>query len=168
MHLHDIHLLYEFNYWAKELLLEVLETIPHEQYVKDFGSSHGGIHGTLVHIVGAEDLWLKRWKGESTINFMQAENFPGFESVRDAWMEVEMNMMGFCHMLKTDGDINKTIAYKDLKGNAYSQPLYQLMQHLVNHSTYHRGQITTMIRLLGMKPAGTDMVMFYRQNPSTT
>jgi uncharacterized damage-inducible protein DinB len=163
MQLRDILTLFDYNYWARHRLFGVLETLSQEQFVKDLGSSHGGIQGTLVHSMGAEDIWLKRWKGESPTSFYSAKDFPTFESVSNRWEMVEMQMMGFCHMLKTDGDLLKTIAYKDLKGNAYSAPLWQLMQHLVNHSTYHRGQVVTMLRQLGVQPIGTDLVAFYRQ-----
>ncbi len=163
MHLQDIHNLYEYNYWAHHRLFDIVETVPHDQYMKDLGSSHGGLHGTLVHTMGAEEIWLKRWKGESPSSFYSAQDFPTFEALSNRWEMVEMEMMGFCHMLKTDADINKTISYKDLKGNAYAQQLWQLMQHLVNHSTYHRGQIVTMLRQVGAKPVATDLVAFYRQ-----
>ena len=163
MHLQDIHNLYEYNYWANHRLLEVVETVPHEQFIKDLGSSHGGIHGTLVHIMGAEEIWLKRWKGDSPSSFYSAADFPTFDVLSNHWEMVEMEMMGFCHMLKTEADIQKIITYKDLKGNAYSQPLWQLMQHLANHSTYHRGQVVTMLRQVGVKPVGTDLVTYFRQ-----
>ena len=163
MHLNDIHNLYEYNYWANHQLLGVVEILTHEQFTKDLGSSHGGIHGTLVHIMGAEEIWLKRWKEESPSTFYTKEKFPTFDALSDHWDMVEHEMIGFCHILKMEEDIAKTVTYKDLKGNQYSQSLWQLMQHLANHSTYHRGQVVTMLRQLGVKPVGTDLVTFYRQ-----
>ena len=163
MHLQDIHTLYEFNYWANHRLLDIVETLTEEQFKKDLSSSHGGIHGTLFHTMGAEEIWLRRWKGVSPAIFSKAEDYPTFDVLKQHWDVVEHEMMGFCHMLKTDDDIRKVISYKDLKGNEYSQPLYQLMQHLVNHSTYHRGQIVTMLRQLGVKPIATDFVAFLRE-----
>lgn len=162
MHLKDIHTLYEFNYWANHRILEVVEPLTQEQFTKDLGSSHGGIHGTLFHTMGAEAIWLKRWKGESPSAYWKPEEYPTFEALGERWQTVEHEMMGFCHMLKTDDDIRGVIAYRDLKGKEYSQALYQLMQHLVNHSTYHRGQVVTMLRQLGVKPVGTDLVTYYR------
>ena len=163
MHLQDIHNLYDYNYWANHRILGVVETLTIEQFTKDLGSSHGGVHGTLVHIMGAEEIWLKRWKGESPSNFYSAADFPTFDVLSNHWEMVEMEMMGFCHMLKSDREILKVISYRDLKGNSYSQPLDKLMQHLANHSTYHRGQVVTMLRQLGVKPIGTDLVTYYRE-----
>ena len=163
MTVQDIHTLYDFNYWALHRILEVVETVPEENFLKDLGSSHGGLHGTLVHTLGAEEIWLQRWKGNSPTSFYSPKDFPSFESVRNRWEMVEMEMMGFCHMLKTDDDVRRIVTYKDLKQNEYSQPLWQLMQHLVNHSSYHRGQVVTLLRQSGVKPVGTDLVAYYRQ-----
>ena len=163
MHFDDIHKLYEYNYWAKERLCEVVETLSQEQFIRDLRSSHGGIHGTLVHIMAAEEIWLKRWKGEKVGGLRKPEEFSTFETLNDHWEMVEIEMMGFCHMLKADKDVARIVTYQDLKGNSYSQPLYQLMQHLVNHSSYHRGQVVTMLRQLGIRPVGTDLIAFYRE-----
>lgn len=163
MTVQDIHTLYDFNYWANHRLLEVIEKVPGETYLKDLGSSHGGVHGTLVHLMGAEEIWLQRWKGNSPTTFLAPKDFPTFEAVSNRWEMIEMEMMGFCHMLKTDEDIGRIVKYKDLKQNEYSQPLWQLMQHLVNHCSYHRGQVVTLLRQMGVKPVGTDLITYYRQ-----
>ena len=163
MNLKDIYNLYDFNYWAKSRILGVVEPLSDKEYFKDLGSSHGGIHGTLVHSMGAEEIWLKRWKGDSPGSLYKAEDFATLDDVVNRWDMVEHEMMGFCHMLKTDDDLTKLITYKDIKGNQYTQQLYLMMQHLVNHSTYHRGQVITMLRQLGAKPVGTDMIAFYRE-----
>ena len=163
MHLTDIHLLYEYNYWANHRILGVVETLTPEQFTKDLNSSYGGIHGTLVHIMGGEEIWLKRWKGDSPSAIRKPEEFPTFNALRNHWDMVEQEMMSFCNMLKTDEDIGKILTYKDIKGNQYSQLLWQMMQHLANHSTYHRGQAVTMLRQLGVKPIGTDLITFYRE-----
>ena len=73
-----------------------------------------------------------------------------------------MEVLGFCHMLKSDEDIRRVVQYKDPKGNQYSQVLYQLMQHLINHSSYHRGQVVAMLRQLGAKPVALDMIVYFR------
>ena len=166
MNSQDIYDLYEYNYWANHRVRDVAETLSHDHFSKDLGSSHRGIHGTLFHIMGAEEIWLKRWKGESPASFNKAEDYPTFDALTQHWDMVEHEMMGFVHMLKTEDDIRKEIVYRDLKGNEYAQPLYQLMQHLINHSTYHRGQVVTMLRQLGVKPTATDMVAFYRERIS--
>lgn len=163
MHIQDIHTLYEYNYWANHRILGVVETLTPEQFAKNLGSSHGGIQSTLVHIMGAEEIWLRRWKGTSPTGFAKPEDYGTFRTLKQHWNVVEHEMMDFVHSLTADEDIRKVIEYKDMKGNAYSRPLYQLMQHLVNHSTYHRGQVVAMLRQSGVEPVGTDLIMFYRE-----
>jgi uncharacterized damage-inducible protein DinB len=163
MHLNDIRILFEFNYWAKERMLSIVKTVPTDIYLKDLGSSHGGIHGTLVHMAGAEEVWMKRWKNERTTGLPKPEEFPSFESLANHWNLIETAVSEFCNKLYTDEDIYKSFSYSDLKGNTFTQPLYQSMQHLVNHSTYHRGQVVTMLRQTGISPVGTDLITFYRQ-----
>ena len=162
MNLADIQTLYDFNYWANHRILEIVEPLTEEQVRKDLGSSHGGIQGTLFHIMGAEAIWLRRWKGESPAGFWKPEDVPTFTALKQRWDMVEMEVLGFCHMLKTDVDIERIFEYKDLKGNSYSSLLSQSMQHVVNHSTYHRGQVVTMIRQSGMKAVSTDLIAYYR------
>jgi len=166
MHSSDIHTLYAYNYWANKRQLEVVAAIPQDQYLKNMDSSHGGIHGTLFHIMGAEEIWLRRWKGENPATFGKAENYHGFYDLKRHWDQIEREMMDFCHTLQTEDDLKRVVHYKDLKGNEHQQPLWQLMQHLANHSTYHRGQVVAMLRQAGIKPVGTDLITFYRQTQS--
>lgn len=168
MHLNDIRTLYDFNYWAKKRIMEVVGTLSSEQYCKDMGSSHGGIRGTLVHTMGAEEIWLKRWKGETISSFAKEGDFPDLTSLTSRWAIVERDILHFCEALAGDEAIQKRFEYKDLRGNAYSSVLYEAMQHLVNHSTYHRGQVVTMLRQAGAKPVATDLIAYYREIHSTT
>jgi len=163
MHLSDIHTMFEYNTWANNRLFSVASELSQEQFTKDLGSSHGGIHGTLHHMMGAEEIWLRRWQGESPTSFLSKEKFPTFDDLTDHWEMLDHEIMSFCHMLKSDDEVKKIISYSDLRGNKFEQPLYQLMQHLVNHSSYHRGQVVTMLRQVGIKPVSTDMVMYFRE-----
>jgi len=124
MVLPDIFSLFDFDCRATHRLRSVVETVPHEQYVRDMGSSHGGIQGTRVHIMAAE-LWLKCWQGTSPSGFHKAEDLLAFDALENHRDMVEHELIGFCHMLKTEDDIQKVILYKDLKGNESSQPLWQ-------------------------------------------
>jgi uncharacterized damage-inducible protein DinB len=163
MNLSDIQTLFEYNYWAWHRIIPVAETLSEEQYQKNLGSSHGGIHGTLVHAVGAEETWLRRWRGDSPTSFPTPANIPTLAALKERWNRIEREVMSFIGTLRNDEDIRRTITYKDIKGNSYTQVLYQTMQHAVNHGSYHRGQVSGMIRQLGVKPANTDLINFYRQ-----
>jgi uncharacterized damage-inducible protein DinB len=163
MTLGDIRTLMEYTYWATHRILDLCGDLPPEEYTRDLGSSHGGIHGTLAHAMGAEEIWLRRWKGISPSKFYGPGDFPTFESLEDHWEMVEMEVLGFCHMLRSDADLLVPLSYATLRGDRYTQPLVETMQHLANHSTYHRGQVVTMLRQLGRKPVGTTSYSRERQ-----
>jgi uncharacterized damage-inducible protein DinB len=83
-------------------------------------------------------------------------------SLRERWVELEMRLFKFVSSL-TQEDLNRVMEYKTLKFGVYSNPLWQSMQHVVNHGTYHRGQVTTLLRQLGAQPVLTDLMHFYRE-----
>lgn len=162
MTLADIQRLYEYNSWAKARIMGVVETLSQEQFTKNLGSSHGGIHGTLFHIVGAEHIWHSRWIGQPVSKLLDPNDYSDVASVRTKWDEVEQGIRGFVSQLKEE-QLSTLVTVKTSQGKEFSNPLWQSMQHLVNHSTYHRGQIVTMLRQLGVRPIGTDLITFYRE-----
>lgn len=161
MNLNDIQTLVAFDQWATDRILDIVATVPEEQYVKNMNSSHGGVRGTLVHYYGAEWIWLERWKGTSPTDLIKEEDIPTFPQLREKWTALRQELNQFVNTL-TDEQLQSPLTYKDLKGNQYTQPLWQQMQHLINHSTYHRGQVVTLLRQLGVKPVATDLIAFYR------
>ena len=118
---------------------------------------------TLVHICGAEWIWLERWHGRSPQAGPAGRgDFPNLEAVRRRSAELERDLLDYVASL-TPEDLQRVMHFKTLAGVTGQQPLWQCLQHVANHSTYHRGQITTMLRQLGAKPTGTDLIAFYRE-----
>jgi uncharacterized damage-inducible protein DinB len=162
MTLNDIHILYEFNYWAKAKMLGALDGLPEQELYKDLKTSFSGIHGTLVHICAAEDIWLRRFGGIPNPKFLKNADLPDYGAVKKKWDDVEKEMRTYVHSL-TERQLQEKFAYTNIKGEPFSNIRWQALQHLVNHGTYHRGQITSMIRQLGGTPVSTDLIAFYRQ-----
>lgn len=108
----------------------------------------------------AEWLWLERWLGRSP--GFPTENFPDLASLRSRWQKIDSDLSAFVQRL-TSSDLDRVVEYKNTKGRAFSNPMWQMLQHLVNHGTYHRGQITTLLRQLSATPVATDMIAFYRE-----
>jgi uncharacterized damage-inducible protein DinB len=84
------------------------------------------------------------------------------DSLRGKWAEQEARLLTFVGKL-TQEDLNRVMEYKTLKFGVYRNPLCQSMQHVVNHGTYHRGQVTTLLRQLGAQPILTDLMHYYRE-----
>ncbi len=161
MTIREIKDLFAFDAWATGRTLEAVSALTEEQFRKDIGNSFGSVHGTLTHLFGADKIWLARWK-QGTPAPTKPEDVPSLDYLKEKWNEVFGETRSFVASLSED-QLRNPFSYKDLRGNEYTQPLYHQLQHKVNHSTYHRGQITTMLRQLGAKPIGTDLITFYRE-----
>ncbi len=94
--------------------------------------------------------------------FQQRSDYPDFETLKRRWSEVGSNLLAYVAALGP-ADVNRVVEFTTLAGVPFSQPLGHCLQHLANHSTYHRGQVTTMLRQLEAKPATTDLIYFYRE-----
>jgi uncharacterized damage-inducible protein DinB len=162
MNVEDFRRLYDYNSWANHRTLEACAALNDEQFTRDLHSSFRSVRDTLVHIMLVEWLWRERWLGRSPDKYPPASDFPNLESVRQRWAEIERNLLDYVSALKPE-DIDRVITHKTTAGVPQSAPLSQMLQHLVNHGTYHRGQVATMLRQLDAKPIGTDLILFYRE-----
>ncbi|MGH7673924.1 MAG: DinB family protein [Gemmatimonadales bacterium] len=152
--------LYAYNRWANDQVLRAVERLTPEQLLRDTGSSFSSIRDTLAHILGAEWIWLERWLGRSPRALLAAADFPTAAALRDRWAMVEAGQQAFLAGLQDDR-LPQRVAYINTKGQRWEYALWQMLVHVVNHSTYHRGQVTTMLRQLGAAPAATDLLNFY-------
>jgi len=158
----EMKVLYDYNAWANRREMDAASALTNEQFTKQLGSSFSSVRDTLAHIMGAEWVWLERFQGRSPSSLPDGSGYADVASLREAWTELEGRLLKFVGELKQE-DLNRVMEYKTLKFGTYSNPLWQSMQHLVNHGTYHRGQITTMLRQLGAQPILTDLMHFYRE-----
>jgi uncharacterized damage-inducible protein DinB len=162
MTLSDLQTLVDYHYWARNRLLEAIEPLSAEQWRRDLGSSFKSIHETVAHIYAAEWAWHQRWQGNSPTALFPAEKLPDVASVRGAWSELEANVRAFLAGLGEAG-ITRVFEYRLLNGSEGSSPFWQMLQHVVNHASYHRGQVTTMLRQLGAQPGKSmDLIAYYR------
>jgi uncharacterized damage-inducible protein DinB len=159
MTLAEIHELYEYNAWANHRVLESCVPLTTEQFTRPLGSSFSSLRDTLVHILGAEWIWLERWMGRSPEALPSPEKFPDLASVRVGWEPVEFMLMVIVAGLRED-EIQQEIDYINLQGERFAYPLRAMLVHLVNHGSYHRGQVAAMLRQLGAQPLPTDYLVF--------
>jgi len=161
VHIHYIQLLYEYNSWANHRTLEICVPLSAEEFTRDLHSSFPSVRDTLAHIYGAEWIWLERWLGHTPAGLPKPADFPDLAAVRARWQKLEADLQAFVAGLDTD-KLNAPMEVRTLDGTRYAQPLWQMMQHLVNHGSYHRGQVVTFLRQLGHKATSTDLIRFYR------
>ena len=154
--------LFAYDAWANRRVLEACSSLSPEQFTRDLGSSFRSVRDTLAHIMGAEWLWLERFHGRSPSSLPSGDQFANVADLRARWAQVENDLLGYVNGLSAV-DLERRFDYRDTKGNPHYSFLWQMLQHLANHGTYHRGQVTTLLRQLGAKPIGTDMIGFYRE-----
>jgi uncharacterized damage-inducible protein DinB len=114
----------------------------------------------LTHIVWAEWIWLRRWKGTSPQVVFDAEDFPHVGTLRARWVDIEIEQRAFIETMTTESLLG-LVQYVNLQGEAWRYPLWRQMYHVVNHSSYHRGQLTTMLRQLAARSIPTDFLVFH-------
>jgi len=161
MTLDDILTLFQYDEWAIKRTIESVSSLSEEQYKRDMKSSYGGIHGTLVHIYSADCLWLERWKGNFSFTHISPEQIPSLIALQDRWEEYRESLYAYLVNV-TDTKLSAPFSYIDGRGANHAEPLYQQMLQIINHSSYHRGQIVTMLRQIGGKPPTTDLIIFFR------
>ena len=157
--------LFAYNAWANRRFFAALESLPAESYFRDLKSSHGGLHGTLCHIVWAEDLWLSRWLGRPNPAVSQGKDLTTLAAARARWEAIEAERLAFLAGLG-ERRLAETLAVRPSGGGEYLHTFRQMFRHVVDHSAYHRGQLVTLLRQLGVTPPSTGLIVFYRQATS--
>jgi uncharacterized damage-inducible protein DinB len=150
---------FAYNEWANARVFDAAGRVSRDQFTKDLGSSFPSIRDTLAHLAGVEWVWLRRWKGESpsaTPGWMAASDV---DTLRTHLHEVESERAAFLDALN-ESDLQRRIAYINFKGERWEYSLADMLLHLVNHSTYHRGQVVTMLRQVGAAAPATDFLVY--------
>jgi uncharacterized damage-inducible protein DinB len=157
----DLKDLYDYNAWANEEVRQVIRGLDKEVFSQDLKSSHRSLRGTVAHIASAEWIWLQRWKGISPGQMLAEEQFATTEMAVSRWTSIDQDVTDFVNTLQAS-DLGVTFSFTTTEGKKLSGVLWQAMQHLVNHSSYHRGQIAALLRQLGQTPRSTDLIKYYR------
>jgi uncharacterized damage-inducible protein DinB len=162
MDLAEVRELFAYNAWANRECFAALERVAPEAYFRDLQSSHGGLHGTLCHIVWAEELWLHRWLKRPNPAVPQGKDLTTLVAARDRWEAIEAERLVFlagCDAARLAG----SVAVRPSSGGEYVHTFPQMFRHVVDHSSYHRGQLITLLRQVGVTPPSPGLILFYRR-----
>ena len=161
MNISNIGRLYAYDDWANERILAAVAGLSGEQWTRHVVSSFPSVRETVAHIAFAEWLWLQRWNGVSPAGlpeWVQRSDLPALqERMRDVANERRAFLAGL-----TDESLESVLHYTSTQGDPFALPLGELLIHVANHSTYHRGQLVTMLRQVGAQPPNTDYTQFLR------
>lgn len=162
MMIEEIRELFAYNRWANGRLLDAAGELSDEELRRDLGGSFSSVHGTLEHIALAEWIWLQRWRGESPAGPPEEWDASTLERLRERWRSNETGQSSLLEELD-DERLMSDLQFRNTRGDPFHGRLDWLMRHVVNHSTYHRGQVASMLRRLGRPVPPTDLVFFQRE-----
>ena len=167
MNLSDIRHLFDYTEWANELALKAAAELSDEDLRRDFKISHSSIFATLLHMAGAEWIWLERWHGRSPAgkeawSLWTTDSCADLKVLTKRWDEVIERRAQLISELD-EPRLAAELSFKLLSGDPNTLRLVDQMQHVVNHATLHRGQVVGMIRQLGIAPPATDLLFYLRR-----
>jgi uncharacterized damage-inducible protein DinB len=150
----------DYTTWASGRLLEAAGKLSPEELARDFGTADKSVTGTLAHVYAADRIWMARIDGKPPAPFITPEDRDlavlnrDWPALLEVWKQWAAGL--------SDETLATAAAYKDLKGNAYTTPYWQIILHVVNHGTHHRGQVSGFLRAMGHVPPPLDLMAYYR------
>jgi uncharacterized damage-inducible protein DinB len=155
----------DYHVWARERALAAVAALSQDQFVRAMGNSFGSVRDTVAHLYGADEVWLERWRGGNPRGLPPASQFADLAALRAAWARLDPPFRSFVLGLDAD-ELARPLTYQAFNGQYATLTFAQMLQHVVNHGSYHRGQITTLLRQLGAPPPKSmDLVAFFRERP---
>jgi len=145
-----------YSTWASRRLLDAALKLDAEQQHRDVGVSHKSVHATLAHILSGDRIWLSRIVGqpiepEGALEVEWPEIGRRWEQLAEGW---------------NDSDLERVVDYKQSSGREFDSTVREIVLHVVNHATLHRGQVMAIFRQLGIAPPPTDLIFYYREQQS--
>ena len=150
----------EYSCWANQRLIDAAGQLTAEELARDFDTADKSVLGTLVHIYASERTWFRRLTALPPITFVTDADYR-MSVIEEEWPPLGRRWREWAAGL-SDEDAQKSISYKDLKGNPWEQPVWQIVLHVVNHSTHHRGQVSGFLRSMDHRPPQLDLIRYYR------
>ena len=151
---------YTYMYWANQRYFAVAEGLTNEQLHQSQGHSWGDVHATLVHMMSSEWVWLQRWHGSTPKGHLDKAEYPTLADLKKRWGEVEAEMRAFIDDQIEQG-LQSEITYTNFRGEIFRVPLWQMLAHIVNHETHHRGELAAMYALMGVNHPEEEMIQYF-------
>jgi uncharacterized damage-inducible protein DinB len=150
---------FEYSLWASQQVIEVVQKLPQELIEKDRGNSFGGILGTLTHVFQADRIWWKRFTGQPYRGLAEEGESLDVASLQAQWPVILGSFAAWIRAQQPEA-LEQRLEWRNLKGEEKNEVKYKLLLHVVNHATYHRGQVITMIKQAGGDVVSTDLLYY--------
>ncbi len=155
-----IQQVYDYSCWANRRYFTVAESLTDEQLHHMQGHSWGDVHAMLVHLMSSEWVWLQHWNGITPKGHLNKDNFPTLASVRERWDTIEAEMRAFIES-QTEASLESRITYSRFNGETFTVPLYQILMHVANHETHHRGELAAMFALMNVSHPEEEVMQYF-------
>ena len=149
--------LFDYNYWARNRQLQACAGLTEEQFLRPLGNSFPSVRDTLTHLLAVEWLWLERWRGRAPRTLLAPEEFPTLAALSQRWQAVEREMREYLAGLSEEA-LECPLTCVSTRGQTWTYPLWRMILHLIQHQSYHRGQVTALFRQLGVQPPKVDFL----------
>lgn len=159
MFIQIIRNLYQYNAWANARILDTASQLKPDKLGAEAGLNFDTVHNTLVHILGAQWLWLMRWQSRSPSAMFDPHTFADLQSIRTRWNQVESETQDFITAC-TESDLTRLVKYRNFQNEEWSYPLWQQMLHQANHATQHRSEVAMVLSAWGYSPGSLDFLYF--------
>jgi uncharacterized damage-inducible protein DinB len=150
-----LHLRY--SGWASRKLMDAARALPSADLSKPLGVSHGTIAQTLGHIYLADRIWCSRVVDPALVIVREVS----WEQLQADWPAIQQKWEGWAGQIDDTGLAGKVTYQSRIDGREHENQAQQIVMHVVNHATLHRGQVVGMLRQLGVKPPPTDLLFYY-------
>lgn len=162
MNIDDLNTLYDYNYWARDQILDAATNLPDQLITAPTALYYGSLLGNMIHILNAEWIWrLRCQEGLSPTSFSLGEKITDLESLELASKEEEALMRAFLASMQ-DKDLSKPVYYKRMKGQEQMNLLWHILVHIVNHGTQHRAEGAAALTEYGQSPGDIDFIIYLR------
>ena len=152
-----------YNYWANQLLLAAINPLSEEVQHKEVASSFSSLYKTALHMWDAESIWWQRMKLQERINIPSTTFNGAMQDISTGILQLDKQWQDWIRASQ-EHQLQHVFQYQNLKGEQFKQPTYEMLLHLLNHNTYHRGQLVTILRQLGIeKIPQTDFIIWSRK-----
>lgn len=146
--------------WATQRIVDAAGRLPADELTHDFKSADKSVLGTLAHVYGADRMWLGRIQGNPPARLVDPDLDHRLAVLQHDWPALLDRWQAWGAAVQ---DPAAPVHYADLQGNPHATPIWQIVLHVVNHGTHHRGQAAAMIRALGHSPPPLDLIRYYRE-----
>lgn len=155
----DLTSLYAYNRWANDRVLAAARQLSADQYVQEPAPGWTSVRATLVHVADATLIWSRRIAGAPVAGRAAEADVPTLDDAARLFSQAHD---AFDRLLPTltPERLSAIWSYRNLEGKEFRLPLWAVLRHVVNHATYHRGQVASKLKRLGVDPPSTDLVVW--------